>query len=475
MLIQPMRTSRLTILALTATAAAALLPTTAQAGPNRFDTGLDDHRLLTNTAQIVNHTRNLGTRFYRINLGWAGTAPAAPADPANPASSAYNFSTTDQLVQTAVANGLIPYITITGAPQWAQQGTPPKSANAGATAWRPDPAAYAEFAKAAAARYSGNFTPSGAGLPLPRVTHWQAWNEPNLSIFLAPTSSDLYRALLNGFHDAVKSVQPDALVISAGLAPVRSSSAAEYPKAMAKELLCVKEGKGGFVRRPACTPARFDIFSVHPYSLRAKPNQRAAYEGNMFVADVVDIGKMLERAQKLKTVSPGAKQLWSTEFAWITNPPNKSVGDAPGLAGVRTAVALFKLWHAGVSQVTWHQLTRVPQTPSSITIDGGELLDTNGRAKPTYDALRFPFYVQTRGKRNRLGYLWGRAPFGNANKVLIRRYARGHSYRTVYRIKPNANGVFTLRFKNRSKRAGTYYAVQRGVESLPLHSRQAFE
>lgn len=465
--------------ALTTATAVALLAaataTAAQAGPNRFDTGLDDHRLLTNTRQIVSRAHDLRARYYRINVPWAGVAPNQPADPTNPASTAYNWTTTDQMVQTAVANGLTPYVTITGAPKWAQEGTPPKSANATATSWRPHAPYYAQFASAAAQRYGGSFTPLGAGMPLPRVRYWQAWNEPNLSIFLAPTSSELYKSLLNGFHDAVKAAQPDSLVISAGLAPVRSSSTAAFPKEMAKELLCVQNGRGSYIRRPGCTPARFDIFSVHPYSLRAKPNQRAAYEGNMFVADVADIGTMLSRAEKLKTVSPGAKQLWSTEFAWITNPPNRSLGDPPQVAGARTAVALFTLWNAGVSQLTWHQLTRVPQTPGSITIDGGELLDTDGRAKHTYNALRFPFYVQTRGKRNRLGYLWGRAPFGNDYKVIVRRLARGNSYRTVYRIRPNINGVFTLRFKNRSKRAGTYYAVQRGVESPPLHSRQAFE
>ncbi len=44
----------------------------------------------------------------------------------------------------------------------------------------PDPAMFADFAEAAAKRYSGD-------LPaLPRVRFWQAWNEPNLFLFFMP-------------------------------------------------------------------------------------------------------------------------------------------------------------------------------------------------------------------------------------------------------------------------------------------------
>ena len=65
---------------------------------------------------------------------------------------------------------------------------------------------------------------------LPRIRLLQAWNEPNLSRYLAPqsvASGDrwrafspvVYRELLNAFYAAVKQAVPDDLVVSAGLAP----------------------------------------------------------------------------------------------------------------------------------------------------------------------------------------------------------------------------------------------------------------
>ena len=72
-------------------------------------------------------------------------------------------------------------------------GAPPRTRRqrAGASPrrniWAPDPGAYGRFAVAVARRYSGQFTdPLNAGTDLPRVRLYQAWNEPNLPLFLQP-------------------------------------------------------------------------------------------------------------------------------------------------------------------------------------------------------------------------------------------------------------------------------------------------
>jgi hypothetical protein len=64
-------------------------------------------------------------------------------------------------------------VDIVDAPGWAE----PSGVAHGTT---PNPSAFGDFARAAASRYGGSF----AGLP--RVRYWQAWNEPNLNLYLKP-------------------------------------------------------------------------------------------------------------------------------------------------------------------------------------------------------------------------------------------------------------------------------------------------
>jgi hypothetical protein len=442
-----------------------------------FATGVDEPATAapTKAIQAMARTTSVGAKYVRVDVSWAGIAPAGTAkpagfDPRNPSDPNYRWSTLDAQLRSIVASGQTPYLMIYTAPKWAQVGAPPGSGDAGNGAWKPNNVEFGNFAHAAAIRYSGTYVnPAAGGLPLPRVALWQAWNEPNLPLFLAPTSPELYRLLLNSFYDEVKAVQPDAQVITAGLAPVKSSPGAAFPKEFAQALLCIEPSNGTYARDNSCgTPAKFDIFSVHPYSLRAKPNQRAAVDGNMFVADVVDINQMLVRAQKTGAVLPGLKQLWATEFSWITNPPNKTVGDPPALAGVRASIALYLLWHAGVSQVTWELLS----DKSGGIVIGGGVYDSNDRPKPTRTALHFPFYIQQKGRK---AYTWGKAPAGNKYRVLLMRHTKGDRYKTVMRIKPDANGMFSVRFKTRSKATATYMAVQHGDPSLGIGSRAAFE
>ena len=74
----------------------------------------------------------------------------------------------------------------TPAPSWAEGPDRPASAEAGT--WKPSPSDLADFLRAVAARYSGDFDPDGAGPapPLPAVQALQVWNEPNHDVFLNP-------------------------------------------------------------------------------------------------------------------------------------------------------------------------------------------------------------------------------------------------------------------------------------------------
>src|ERR1700693_1508209 len=167
----------------------------------------------------------------RVSLVWWSVAPRHRPrrfNPSNPASPGYNWTTPDATVRAASADGLQVLVDILYAPRWAEGPGRPRDAPVGT--WRPNPVQFAAIAKAAARRYSGTFPdPLHRGKFLPRVTYWQAWNEPNL-YFLSPqwvrtrtgwspASPGIYRAMLNDFYAAVKSVSPSNFVVMAGAAP----------------------------------------------------------------------------------------------------------------------------------------------------------------------------------------------------------------------------------------------------------------
>ena len=56
----------------------------------------------------------------RISSGWGGIAPRRPADAADPEDPVYVWSSLDQAVRNAVGVGLEPYVSLTGAPPWAE-------------------------------------------------------------------------------------------------------------------------------------------------------------------------------------------------------------------------------------------------------------------------------------------------------------------------------------------------------------------
>lgn len=438
-----------------------------------LSTGIDDSWLAGGSTAALGRAAGARASYIRIRVGWNSIAPegaTAPAgfDARNPAEPNYKWASIDAQVRRADRAGFTPYLMLFNAPKWAQAGKAPASASAGGGAWKPNVAAFGDFAHAAATRYSGSYGDATSGGILPRVSIWQAWNEPNLPIFLAPASPDLYRQLLNAMHRAVKAVQPNATIVTAGLAPVKSSSPAAFPKEFAERLLCVTPSNGWFEQDTSCPePARFDVLGLHPYSLRASPTQRARIAGNMFVADVVDLAQTLKAAQNAKSISPGGKRLWVTEFAWFTTPANPSVGDPPELAARRTAISLYMFWRAGVSQVTWFSLS----DNSESIVKGGGLFDSAGQAKPTFYALRFPFFVRQQGR----GLLvWGKAPAGS-NKEISIKVLRNGAYRHVATVTAATNGVFKRHLTIKTSRSAKYLAEQDGERSQPLGSREFYK
>jgi hypothetical protein len=338
-------------------------------------------------AQDMRQLRALGVDRVRLNAGWSSIAPEPDSTIKPPLAlddpNSYpraNWRRLDRAVRAARAAGLEVMIDIGfWAPRWATPGEP--SGDTQRYRWDVDPAALSEFTAALVKRYSGTFTPEpdlqpnvpstsledqllqgplgsliGGGQdrdapppppagdqgPLPKVSWWTIWNEPNHPGFLLPQytrspsgalvphSPDLYRRIVQATEPVIKSLQPDSTVLIGGLASFGAKNPGQVtdgipPLQFVRQLACV-DRKLRPLTTPECrnyTPLQGDGFAHHPYSLLNRPD--FADPGN---PDSVRIGA-LNRLTDLLTslaragrISPRLADLYLTEFGYETNPPD---------------------------------------------------------------------------------------------------------------------------------------------------------
>jgi hypothetical protein len=391
------------------------------------------------------HVRAAGATKVKLLLPWPAVVPNTKNKPlffnsANPADSHYNWGWFDLEISRAVAHGLDPIVYIDDAPRWAEgSGTGREGSR------RPDPVELGKFAQAAALRFSGSFH------GLPRVRYWQVWNEPNLQSYLSPQSEngqlvapDIYRAMVNHFAGAVHAVHPGNRVIAGGLAPFSAHRGSTAPLAFMRGVLCMS---GRAHPRPSCGDhASFDIWSTHPYT-SGGPSHHAIGPDDVSLGDLPQMKRLLDAAQGAGHIDSrgGKAKFWVTEFGWDTKPPDGN-GVPLHLDARWVAEALYRMWHSGVSLVTWFKVRddanegqpdpQVFQSGLYFRCVGGLQCD---QPKPALRAFRFPFVALRSG----LGvYVWGRTPWGQPRpRVLIERRSQ-HGWTRVARLGTDRHGIF---------------------------------
>jgi hypothetical protein len=379
-----------------------------------------------------------GASLERVNVAWASIAPASPPpgfDPADPRSPGYTWKNLDATVRTASAHGLEVLLTVQRAPAWAEGPGRPTDIKPGA--WKPDAGAYGAFAHALAERYNGSFPdPLSRGSSLPRVSYFDAWNEPNLVNFLAPqvTSSGklvgptMYRKLLNRFYAGVKAAQPGATVLgssSASFGALHGFSTA--PVLFLRDLLCLR---GGRLRPVSCPEkARMDVLSAHAIQV-GPPSQSARSPLDATTPDMGRLTAVLRAAEKAGTVRSKKRiGLWVTEFWVDTNPPDPK-GIPLGQQARWYNLNLYEYWQAG-AEVAIALLLR-DQTPGEegypLTIQSGVYF-LDGEPKPSQTAMRFPFVAHRAGGKR--VSTWGIAPRAGTLRIQV---LRGGAWKTLGKV-----------------------------------------
>jgi hypothetical protein len=397
---------------------------------------------------LLGRTADAGADIVRIEVGW--NAPSRPAQPRDPSDPAYDFTRADAAIRAASDRGLAVLASFAGAPVWAEG--PGRPGNAPPGSWRPDPAAVADYGAALARRYSGSFPdPLRPGAALPRVSRFQLWNEPNLWLYLSPqwvggamAAPAHYRLMLNAFYDAVKSVSPDALVVTAGTAPYGDPGPGGQrigPAAFWRAVLCQKRRGRRLRAAPCANPAHFDVLAHHPYPAGGTPQTPAQRRDDVAIADMGKLTRILRAAQRSGRALPRGprKRVWVTEISFDSAPADPN-GIPEGRHARWMAETFYLLWRAGVDTVLWFRILDAEPIPNYGDSNQSGLFERSGRVKLAAQAFRFPFVVEPAGK-GRLR-AWGRSPV--AGRVKIERLRAGN-WRRVASIAAHRHGTFRLK------------------------------
>jgi Cellulase (glycosyl hydrolase family 5) len=431
-------------------AAGALAVAAGTPAARALDLGFSDGAFTQPDAQTwLQRSVAAGADMVRIDIGWVApqTAQRPPGFNArNPADPHYNFTQADTSIKLATQLGLRVLVTFTGAPPWAEGPGRPPGAQPGS--WRPSPSALEDYGAAIAKRYSGGFPdPADPGHMLPRVAAFQVWNEPNLSLYLSPQWSNgraaapvLYRQMLNAFYRGVKSVNPRAVVVTAGTAPFGDPGEGSRipPVTFWRDVLCLKTAGSGLAAASCPDPAHFDVLAHHPYAV-GSPTTPALDPGDVSIADLAKLTTLLRAAERFGTALPRERRpLWITEVDYNSYPPDP--GGVPINEQARwLEQTLAVLSREGAQAIFWEQVGDQPPIPSYGATAQSGVYYLDGQPKPALSAYRFPFVAWRMG-RSSLD-VWGRAPA--SGRLLVQQLA-GSRWKTIRRLNERRDATFLI-------------------------------
>jgi hypothetical protein len=282
----------------------------------------------------------LKVQVLRVNLYWGGNkwavANKEPTDGTDPGDPAYNWALYDRLVQYASTHDIQVVFSLLFTPSWANghkaRTVPPKN-----------PIDLQNFAHAAAERYSGYWIPPtwqqdaslGIGsTPLPKVSMWTAWNEPNNPLWLTPQYkrvgktwriesayqyAKICNAVYKGVHSVVISATQGALQdekVACGVTGPKGNDAPKTSRPSIDPLTFVSAAKKFGMKS-------FDIYAFHPYA--DKGSEAPAYKPKGAQARRIQIGNMSLLINEVTKLYGKNKHFWITEYGYQTNPPDKTI------------------------------------------------------------------------------------------------------------------------------------------------------
>lgn len=296
-----------------------------------------------NLAGDLDAMTTLGAGWIRLDVDWS----SIEREPG-----VFDWSESDRLMDAALERDLNVLALLAYSPPWATpDGRSDKSPP-------DDDRAFAEFAVQAASRYG----PRG-------VEAWQIWNEPNSELFWETgPNPERYGALLASATAAIRTVRPDATIVSGGLAPAldRPDDGWLSPETYLDRLIATGALAG------------VDAVAIHPYSFPALPLDSESADWNTFLRLPALHAMLVDSA-----VAPD--EIWITEYGAPTGSHPRAVSEADQAAMVLQALdeAQARSW---LGPVFLYALRDYRMEPGELEWNYG-ILNNDGSPKQAWHEL----------------------------------------------------------------------------------------
>jgi O-antigen ligase len=291
-----------------------------------------------------------GFRWIRQRFPWSEIEPEQGT---------YEWATWDRIVAAAAEHDLEIIAVLETSPPWARAAIDSGTVQAPPE----DFGDYARFVTAFAARYSA------------QIGYLQIWDEPNLYPHWGERYTDPagYTHLLQVAYRAVKEAHPEALVLTAGLAP----NVEEGGRYMSDVRFLEKMYEAG-------AKGYFDILAVKPYGMWYEPlDRRVSPQETNFSRPIL-------LREVMASHGDGDKAIWAVEFGWCALPaswtgrPAPWTSDSEEVQARRTVEAIERAreewpW-MGVLALQHFQ----PVAEADDPIRGFSLVGDNGEPRLTY-------------------------------------------------------------------------------------------
>ena len=442
--------------------------------------GMEDERLLLGepgrAPGIVAAWRELGVDVVRLQAGWARIAPSGRRRPrgfrgGDHRSRRYRWGQLDRAVELVRANGMRVMLTVTGpGPVWTSRGRPRRRG-----AYKPDPRAFAAFARAVATRYGED------------VDRYLIWNEPNLTIaprrecsgsprICAPAAPHLYRALVRAAGPAIKAADPGAEIVIGELAPLRLRDALG-PISFLREMACVT-ARFKPLRRGRCRrfrPVAADALGHHPHGRRRAPDRRNPHPDAAQMGDLSRLLAVVDRLTRLHRIRAlhGRLPLRLTELGYQTSPPDRFIGVPPRRQARYLEKVAYLAWRnprvTTVTQYQWQdeQVRRAGTGAKAFAGWQSGLLFFDGRPKPALAAFARPFVAVQDGSRAG-PLLWGQVRPGGAHAIVVERHdPSSGEWRTRATFTTDPTGVWAMRLGTGVGARGRYRFAVLAADGTP--------
>ncbi len=303
-------------------------------------------------ALVLDALQEAGARWLRQPFPW---------DRIEPQPGRFEWARWDAAVQEATERGFRLIAVLDGSPSWARGEADVENPLAPPQA----PSDFGRFAATLAARYAAN------------IDYYQLWDEPNIAPHWGARPADpaQYLALLREGYIAVKTADPGAWVLMAGLAPNGESGGANMSDVLYLDRLYRAGGSRWF-----------DIAAAKPYGFQESP-EAAPDPARLNFGRVALLREVMVRHGDVN------KPLWAVEYGWNALPADWQ--GPPSIWGQVTmdeqanyavgALARARREWPWLGLLAW--ATYQPDAPSDDPHWGFALMDVEGRPRPVFNAL----------------------------------------------------------------------------------------